>query len=220
MNQVQERQSVYPVDVELGGQRIFVPIIFIAVWIGGYILTAAIVRGEGLNLIAVLAGGVIAYGITTLAERQMKQMWPSGRAVTVDDDGVRLARKGQLEGEMRADQAINQLWWRFTVSRRSRVSKGWHMLACALEYEDTHLTVYTFIPPKDYEQYVRAKAFTQLASKKEISGRTDLRLAGEQRRLRDAESRRWASGAEMRSEDFKRYVEEISNRYPEWMPIE
>lgn len=220
MNNVAERQTVYPVDVELGGQRILVPVIFISMWIAGYFVAASVIRGIGLNLLAILIGGVIAYGITTLAERQMKRVWPSGRAVTVDDNGVQLMRKGQLEREMRADQAVSQLWWRFTVSRRSRVSKGWFMLACALEHEGTHLTVYTFIPPKDFEQYHRAKAFSQLANKKDIPGRTDLRLAGEQRRLRDAESRRWANGAEMTADDFKRYIEEINSRYPEWMPIQ
>ena len=220
MNNVTEKQTIYPVDVELGGQRIFVPMIFIAVWIAGYFVISAIVQGAGLNLLAVIVGGVIAYGVTTFAERQMKRMWPSGRSVTVDDNGVRLLRKGQVEGEMRADYAVNQLWWRFTVSRRSRVPKGWFMLACALEHEANHLSVYTFMPPKDFEQYHRAKTFAQLANKKEMSGKTDLRLAGEQRRLRDAETRRWAGGAEMSPEDFKRYIEEINSRYPEWLPIQ
>lgn len=220
MNNVTEKPTVYPVDVELGGHRILVPIIFIGVWIAGYFVTSAIVQGEGLNLLSVLIGGVVAYGVTTLAEKQMKRLWPSTRGVTVDDDGVRLMRKGQLETEMPADQAIVQLYWRFTVSRRSRVPKGWHMLACALEHEGNHLSVYTFMPPKDFEQYDRAKAFVQLVTKKEAAGRTDLRLAGEQRRLRDAESHRWASGAEMSPEDFKRYVDEINRRYPEWLPIQ
>jgi hypothetical protein len=217
---VVEQHTAYPVDVELGGQRLFVPFIFIALWIIGYFVFAAIIPGAGLNLIAIALGFGVAYGVTTLAERMMKQRWPSTRAVIVADDGVRLMRKGKLEQEMRADQPINQIWWRFTISRRSRVSKGWYMLACALEHEDNYLTVYTFVPPKEFEQFHRAQAFPQLATQKEPSRKTDLRLAGEQRRLRDAERHRWIHGAEMSADDFKRFVEEVHSRFPEWTPIQ
>lgn len=220
MNSIVDQNTVYQVDVELGGQRILVPLIFITSWIAGYVVVAALIPGEGLNLIAIAVGLVLAYGVTSLAERQLKRRFPSGRAVIIDDKGVRLRRKAQIEGEMRADQAVNQLWWRFTVNKRSRVPKGWFMFACALEHEENHLTVYTFVSPKQIEQYHRAKAFTQLATRKETRGKTDLRLAGEQRRLRDAESHRWLHGAEMSADDFIGYIEEINRRFPEWMPIQ
>ena len=49
--------------------------------------------------------------------------------------------------------------------------------------------------------------------------REDLRLAGEQRRLRDAENHRWMFGAEMTPPDFITYLTRLNTQFPEWMPV-
>ena len=209
----------YPVDAEHGRLRLVVLFLFIATWIISFILLSSLIQSAGLNILAILVSFVIAYGISTLAERQLKTRWPSGRSVTVDDSGVKLVKRGQVEQEMRVDQAVSPIYWNFIVRKRSRVPKGWLMCACALTNEEEHLTVYTFMAPKDFEQYNRAEWFTLLAGKKETEGKTDLRLAGEQRRLREAENYRWLNGAEMTKDEFERYVEQISTQFPEWAPL-
>lgn len=220
MNSVAEQSTTYHVDAEHGRLRLVVLLVFIGAWVLSYFIVSRLVESASLNLIAIVASFAVAYILTNQIEKQLKLRWPSGRMLIVDRDGVRLMRNGQQEQEMRADQAVNQLCWRFTVRKRSRVPKGWLMYACALEYEERHLTVYTFLPPSSVDDFSRAKQFTALSGKKESQGRADLRLAGEQRRLRDAENYRWLNGAEMTVDDFKRYIEQLHTQFPEWSPIE
>jgi hypothetical protein len=220
MNSTAEPPTIYHVDAEHGRLRLVVLLVFIGAWVLSYFIVSRLVESGGLSLIAVVVSFAIAYILTNQIEKQLKRRWPSGRMVVVDGDGVRLMRNDQPEQEMRADQAVNQIYWRFTVRKRSRVPKGWLMYACALEHEERHLTVYTFLPPSSVDDYERAKQFTALTGKKDAQGRTDLRLAGEQRRLRDAENYRWLNGAEMNADDFKRYIEQLHTQFPEWSPIE
>lgn len=220
MDNQADQSTTYHVDAEHGRLRLAVLAVFLVVWIVSYFIFSRLVGGSGLNLAAVLLAFATAYVLTNLIERQLKSRWPSGRTIILDNDSVKLARSGQTEQEMRADQGVNRIYWRFTVKKRSRIPKGWLMYACALEHEEQHLTVYTFMPPSSVEDYDRATLFTALAGKKDKDGRTDLRLAGEQRRLRDAENYRWLNGAEMTADDFKRYVEQLQAQFPEWSPIQ
>ena len=92
------------------------------------------------------------------------------------------------------------------------------MLACALHFEDTYLSVYTFMSPKQIETLESAEHFTKLVNSKQVSSeREDLRLAGEQRRLRDAENHRWSRGGEMTSDDFMIFFARLKAQYPEWL---
>lgn len=220
MNNQADQSTTYHVDAEHGRLRLAVLAVFLVVWIVSYFIFSRLVGGSGLNLAAVLLAFATAYVLTNLIERQLKSRWPSGRTIVLDHDSVKLVRSGQTEQEMRADQGVNRIYWRFTVRKRSRIPKGWLMYACALEHEEQHLTVYTFMPPSSVEDYDRASLFTALVGKKDKDGRTDLRLAGEQRRLRDAENYRWLNGAEMTADDFKRYIEQLQTQFPEWSPIQ
>src|SRR5690606_7750457 len=96
------------------------------------------------------------------------------------------------------------------------------MVACALEQDDSYLPVYTFMSPEDCDLLKVPNHFTLLTSKKEqpdqTAGKTDLRLAGEQRRLHTAENARWLNGAEMTKDDFIRYIRQLQEQFPQWMP--
>ncbi len=97
------------------------------------------------------------------------------------------------------------------------------MLACALEFENKSLTVYSFMSPAQVENFSMASQFKKLIAqrkgKKDEPVREDLRLAGEQRRLRDAENFRWLAGVEMTPADFETYITRLKTQYPEWMPV-
>ena len=62
------------------------------------------------------------------------------------------------------------------------------------------------------------KLIAKRKGKSEDDAREDLRLAGEQRRLRDAENHRWMFGAEMTPTDFITYITRLKTQFPEWMP--
>ncbi len=212
-----------PVDREHSAMRLVVVLTFIGVWIGSFIILSAVIPNEGLSLLAILIGFGIAYGATALLERYLKTRWPSGRIVHIANDGVKLKQRETLQQEMLYEDPVSALFWSFKITKRARVAKGWSMLACALEFEGQYLTVYTFASPSQLESYDMAPHFKKLIAKRKgknpDDAREDLRIAGEQRRLRDAENHRWMSGAEMTLPDFITYVTRIKSQFPEWMPV-
>ncbi len=209
----------YPVDAEHGGIRLSVVLVFVVTWIVTYLLLNVLIASEGLNIIAMFGSFVVTAIITQQLERLLRSRWPSGRRVDITPEHIRIMKGNQLQESIDADKQVNVLLWRFKIKRRSRVPKGWFMVACALEQDDIYLPVYTFLSPEDNEKLKVPTHFTLLTSAKESGeAKTDLRLAGVQRRLHTAESARWMSGAEMNQDDFVNYVKQLQEHYPQWMP--
>jgi hypothetical protein len=217
-----ENTLVIPVDREHSAMRLAIVLTFIAVWIVGFIIFSYLIPNEGFSLLAVLLGFALAYGVTALLERYLKTRWPSGRVVQVDKDGVKILYKSKQQHEMLSEDPVNTHFWTFKISKRARVPKGWSMLACALEYENEYLTVYTFMSPNQLSTLESADDFKKLIAKRkgksQDDAREDLRIAGEQRRLRDAENHRWMFGAEMTPNDFITYITRLKTQFPEWIP--
>lgn len=217
--------ATYPVDREHGGLRLVVLLAFLAGWIGGGLVLSALITASGLNLLAVLGGFLIGYLCSLLAERVLRTRWRSGREIQMDDAAVRLVRRGVTEAEMRHDQPVEVLAWRFEIRKRARIPKGWSMLAIALESDSQFLVAYTFVSPQMLETLTDRDHFRLLAPRnvqKRGAAAADtpsLRLAGEERRLRAAEEVRWAMGAEMTPEDFAGYRAQLASRFPEWASI-
>jgi hypothetical protein len=215
----------FPVDAEHGGFRVAVVVIFVVAVVGGYVLANYFIPSEGVNLIAGLIGFGLAYIASELAERFLKKRWRSGRVVEADPEGIRLVARGKTEQTINSNQPIEVLTWRFPIKRRTRIPKGWFMVACALQQDERCLPVYSFISPTQFETWQNHERFTLLIGKKELekrsgsSGRDDLRLAGEQRRLMSAENIRWMEGAEMTLSDFETYLHLLETRFPEWTPL-
>jgi len=202
--------------------RLAIVLAFIGVWIVGFFVFSAVIPNEGFSLLAVLLGFAAAYGVTALLERYLKTRWPSGRIVQVDKEGVKLIYKGKQQQEVLSEDPVNIHLWTFKIAKRARVPKGWSMLACALEYENNYLSVYTFMSPNQLSTLETADEFKKLIAKRkgksQDDAREDLRIAGEQRRLRDAENHRWMFGAEMTPTDFITYITRIKSQFPEWTP--
>ena len=202
--------------------RLTVVLTFIGVWVVGFLIFSVVIPNDGFSLIAVLLGFGAAYGVTALLERYLKTRWPSGRVVQIDKDGVKVLKKSVLQQEMLSEDPVNTHFWTFKISKRARVPKGWSMLACALEYENEYLTVYTFMSPNQLSTFEMAEQFKKLIAKRKgkskEDAREDLRIAGEQRRLRDAENHRWMFGAEMTPSDFITYITQLKTQFPEWIP--
>lgn len=220
MNSLENQTLNIPVDREHGGLRLAVIVTFAAAWVILFFVLSALITNEGFSLLAVILGFVGAYGVTAAVEHMLKGRWTSGRFVQVDRNGVRTMSRGKVQQEILSEDPANTLLWTFQIARRARVPKGWSMAACAIIYEDTFLSVYTFMSPKQVERFPYAGAFTRLISeRKGMKDREDLRLAGEQRRVRDAESQRWLNGAEMTPEDFETFLVRLSTQFPEWLRL-
>ena len=207
----------FSVDPEHGPLRLSIVLIFVIGWIVGFVIFNSLILGTGLNIAAGLVSFAAAAGLTWLAERLLKARWPSGRTVAIDGDTVQILDKGVIRHQIDATRHVNVLMWRFKIKRRSRVPKGWFVVACAFEQDSNYLTVYTFMPPQRANAPGIANRFKLLLPNKDAG--QDLRLAGEQRRLRVAEEQRWMHGAEMRTPDFEALLVSLQRQFPKWMPV-
>lgn len=211
----------YPVDAQHSRLSLVVVLVFLVTTVLGYILIAAVLNNQSVSILALLGAFAVAYVIATAVERTLKTRWPSGRTVDVDGSGVRIARRGVVEQEIRASRPTSALFWRFPTPRRSRVPKGWYVLAVALIQDDHYLPVYTLVPPSEGSSADIAERFTLLRAVKAqdagAGGRDALLLAGEQRRLKEAEDHRWRDGAEMTPEFFRDYIAHLERDFPHWL---
>jgi hypothetical protein len=209
----------FQVDPEHGAKRLTIVATFVCGWILGFAILNTLIPGSGLNIIAVLGGFAVTAAATWVAERILRQRWPSGRTVEVREDIIETRKSGVVQQHIDGSKHVNVLLWRFKIRRRSRVPKGWFVVACGLEQENNYLSVYTFMSPEQVNPPQIGNRFKTLLGVKEAQGNNqDLRLAGEQRRLRMAEEQRWMHGAEMSNADFEAYLTQLQKQFPKWMP--
>lgn len=206
-----------PVDPEHGLLRLIVMLTFIISGIGSYLLLN-IVLGQipFINLIAIGLAIAIAMLTTRAVESGMKRRWPSGRYFEIAGDKLRLGSGSRVSREIDGSQHVNVMAWRFTITKRTRVPKGWYVVALAMMQDDLYLPLYTFISPEDFEAMPLSEHFTVLTPTKSKE-QGDLRLAGQQRRLRTAEYARWNEGAELTKLDFDQVVATLREKFPIWM---
>jgi hypothetical protein len=216
---------ILPIDIEHGGIRLALPVLTVAGLIVGYVATSAILTALNVDVaigcFSFLAAIGMALASAAIGDTVLKRVWPSGRKLIVDQQGIVLEdrRKGRAKDiRLHWDQRINPLSWRFRVSRGSaRVQKGWIMLGVKLLQDEQDLTVYTFMPAKDAEKLPAYKLFTALAARVELeSDKLPLREKSEQRRLLKAEQDRWEDGAEIRREDFPFLIETLTAHIKDW----
>lgn len=208
-----------PVDPEHGMLRLLVIVSFVVSGLGTYLLLNTFVgdRIPFMNLISIGMAILMATFITRSVEAGMKRRWPSGRVFEIDGGKIRLKTGDEITREIDGEQHVNLLSWRFTINKRSRVPKGWYVVAVALMQDDLHLPIYAFMSPDDFEAMPHNEHFTVLTPQKESEkDKSNLRLAGQQRRLRTAEYARWNEGAEMTKEDFLMALSTLQTSFPAW----
>jgi hypothetical protein len=212
-----------PVDSEHGALRLSIVGIFVVVWVITFAIANRLITNEGFNLIALIIAFAVAGLVARGSEQILQKRWPSGRVVEMNASTIQIMSKGKVQDTINAQEPFSILMWRFQTRKRSRVPKGWFVIACALEQDDTYLAVYTFASPVDAELLQKRFKFTTLASEKEANAKDvrqdSLRFAGEQRRLKLAETFRWNSGAEMSLADFETFINRLNGQFSQWMPL-
>lgn len=207
-----------PVDPEHAALRLAIIGTFVGLTIVSYLVLNTILQGEGFNILAILGALALGIGGMQLVDGFLKRRWPSGRALEIAGDTVRLVLRGRVQTEIDGTQHVNVMMWRFEIKKRARAPKGWYVIALALMQDDNYIPVYTFVSPEDFKMLPFSSQYSKLAARKEAE--QDMRLAGQQRRLLNAEAARWNEGAEVTKPDFDAYVEQLKNRFPVWMPVE
>lgn len=216
--------AVYPVDPEHGKLRAAVFGLFFVVAIGVAVLTSVIFSGGSIGLLGVIVGLIAGYIASALAERGLKGRWHSPRALQLTADGVQMRNRGAVTQRIAHATAVTPLRWKFVISKRARVPKGWWMYALSLAAPEEQITVYTFLSPQQNEAFARNNQFTRLLNRKErekaASGAPpSLRQAGEERRLREAEEHRWLHGGELTPADFTDFLNRLDGQFQEWTPF-
>lgn len=165
-----------------------------------------------LDVVALVAGGLTI-------ESVLKRSIPSHRSATLSDQALIIRDERHRPPRITRiawDKTVNVKAWRFTISRRARVQKGWYCMAIYLLQDDEEAVFYTFMPPHEAEAVLHYQRFVRLRPRQEIRSGTDLNTVAEQRRLLKLEDARWNDGAELSREDFKALLESLRQHVPDW----
>jgi hypothetical protein len=197
------------VDVEHLGIRMAVPLLAVAgfvsiFWLGPLALDLLGLGDTGASVILLPLAVAAAIGAAYAGDYLLKRFWPSGRYLLLGDRCLVLRDRRKPEQVVDLDERVNVLAWRFTVSRRGRVPKGFYCMALQFTQDENQITLYTFADPKKIDGLPGMDKFTVLAARKTIRDeRLNMRVAGQQRRLLQAEDIRWQDGAELLVGDFR-----------------
>lgn len=212
-------REAYLIDPEPGAVRLGVVVIFIVGFVGGFLLISQIFGLEGCSILGIFGGLGIAVVLMLIAENLLKKVWQSNRRLVLEDERMAFEFAGDERRAINPAQTINVTAWRFTTKRRTRVPKGWYMIAINFEQDDIYLPVYTLMPPEDFDKLEFKDTFFELTgSRKDLENEEDLRLAGKKRRILMAETARSIDGVEMRPEDFIMFIESLRKNFTRWMP--
>jgi hypothetical protein len=215
----QTETTILPVDPYPAAVRLFAALGFIVGIVGGYVITAAYIGSGFCSPIGVIVG-VVTGGIATIAtERIARQLIPSKRFMHISDDKIAFVFNGKENRSIDPQSHVNATLWYFIIKRRSRVPKGWYMIAYALEQDDIFIPAFTLMSPETFEEFQYKDAFMQLkGSRKDYRDSEDLRLAGKQRQLLIVETARSIDGVEMFNPEFEQSLTTLKARFPGWMP--
>jgi hypothetical protein len=217
-----ELPQEFQVDPEPTSLRLALVVILFVGMLSGCFLTSVVFDVVLYSILTILGGIIFGAVVLQIAEKTLKPRWKSDHFVHVDRDAIYTLMGGARRQEIDPTQQVNIYMWRFIIHRRSRVSKGWFVVAIALEQDDVYLPVFTFASPEVFANIPLTRQFTKLLSKKErdgqYGGKDSLRVTGQQRRLLTAESARDLHGVEMENDDFVRYLQLLQSNFSKWMP--
>ncbi len=209
------------VDEEHSGVRLAGCLVFLVTVVVSFMLINSLTFG-GQPALSAIGSVVIALGLTYLTDYVYKRISPSTRMVEVSVDTIRITNKGEVERTLDPQQQVNLLLWYFEAPKHPRVPKGWYVVCSALEQDNQYIPVYTLVEPKVFEQFAYAQDYFKhnrkdKRKKKDDVGR-DLRLAGQQRRIEEAEAERGFYGAETSPEQYQQYMAYLTEHFAKWMP--
>lgn len=208
----------FRVDTEHAGIRAGCVVFAFATLISFGVFSLLMPEASVLVLIlSLVTGAAISYAV----ENQLKSKFATGRTLKASDDIIEIARSGAAEMSIDPRKQVNVLAWRFEVPRSGRIKKGWYVVALGLEQDDNLLSFYTFSAPDRFKDVPLSNHFEPLQKADKISKDTgsarEMKLAGQQRRLHEAEKMRHMQGAELALEDFEQLLDHLQDRYPAWM---
>lgn len=228
MENATSETAVLHADPEHFGLRVVVFLTLIGGVVGGYFLIGALLRlvtgGRPEYAFVLSCGGALALAlvIVWLLEAWLKRVWPSGRRLLLDAQGITAVHAESHQTRLAWQDGVRAVTWSFQIGnfghggRERRVPKRWFCLAVRLRTEDDSVTVYTFMPPAQARQIAAAEAFTEINLKEVAETSPRLRLgpppplpqipqealAGPHGRFWQGEKARRREGFELEPDDF------------------
>lgn len=201
--------------VRVGAMVLWFGTIIVVYFVLQVIVQAVIGPVEGIGVLLLIALAVVAaQPLAYVAEKQLMQRWPSGRAMQLES-GALVWREPSGSTRIDLRQTVNFWRWRFVIKRRrgGRVPGGHHCFALRLVQGDHVVSVYTFLAPAAAEALAATCAFYELRrpndqGKLALGGRDALYIA--------AENTRWQSGAELDPADFQALLDHLAAHLPEF----
>lgn len=227
-------------DKEHGGIRVAVLVLLaVAGWLS-YLLLNALIRPilpdslSGYAIFLACLGAVpLGLGIVWVAEQGLKQVWHSGRSLTLDEEGIHVSDKDQEVKMLNWSENLAQINWYFSLAdyarggRERRVPGKWFCFASQLRQDDERLIAFTYVPPKKAESWAESNSsmplFHQIdpADVYETTFRARLGpparpaeipasvLRGPDGPYWLAEQRRWQDGFELTGSDFETFIHAV-----------
>lgn len=172
----------------------------------------------------------VSVGVIWMAEKYLKQRWPSGRTVTLLADGVSVQTESGSAVTLTQAKEIVPMAWYFDLrgwqrgGRERRVPQNWYCLAVELKAGKEHLIVYTYLPPnlaQPWFESTQKPAFHQIHPQNVYDNSLRKRMTGTaagnssrnyygQRWLYWlAERRRWIEGFDLPAPEFESFMNHI-----------
>ncbi|MCP4363461.1 MAG: BCD family MFS transporter [Chloroflexi bacterium] len=178
---------------------------------------------------SILLGLVAIWGI----EMGLKKVWHSGRAITLDEQGIRVQDRGAAPYLLDWQGHMNNLFWYFVLEgykrggRERRVPKNSLCLAIQVQEGEHRLIVYTYLSRKNAERLLvdnGRNSFVEIQPTElyqatvdsgyfAMPGRPDKipadLLSGKEGPYWLAEQRRWTAGYELTPKDFEIFLQTV-----------
>lgn len=210
-------ELVIHVDQEHTGLRLVVMLIFIVLLCLTYFVVQSVVSFNNFNLLAILAGVLVAGVGVAIAERQLKRHWHSGKTIQLTPTSLRLMQKELtiVELLLTLEPQTKVHFWGFQVKSHARVPKGWYVLAAGVKRGEAFLSTFCIMSPKEFNTYPATDRFIILESGKSTNKALKAKpLSAEQLLLHQLERMRWNTGVEMTPSDFRQFVETLQSIVP------
>jgi hypothetical protein len=239
MMSTNDNSTILHADQEHAGLRTAVFILlFVALFLAYFAIRAvigALTPGDLPDYTFVIAcGGAfpIALGLVWLAENVMKRRWPSGRSVTLTNDGIQAKTDNETTVELSRDSNVAPLFWHFELhgwqrgGRERRVPRNWLCLAVQLKAGKKEAIVYTYLPRNKAENWLdnhdKRMGIQQIFPKEVYDNSIRSRLSAPSRPEVSAavltsksgkhwlaERRRWQEGFELPPKEFEQFMTHI-----------
>ena len=174
----------------------------------------------------------LALGLVWVAEKVMKQYWPSGRAVVLTRDGVQTKAEEAESVKLNDENDVEPTAWYFDMrgwqrgGRERRVPRTWLCLAVELKADKKQISVYTYMSPRQARSWLEAENgrihFHNISPKDVYDSSIRARMSGPSRpeipadvltgddgQYWLAERRRWTEGFELPPKEFEQFMDHI-----------